>query len=183
MGLSPICWIYVRHGWPGGLLQPLGACLSVRRATAQASAPWAGVWLSYRGTWTELCEDDWLCQWLLTGQNAMWQQHLLWGRTNEYPGFCLFLVMFLDFLCLYWIGSREFDRKAWGLERVEQDRQRTLSWESNSGCQRRSCAIYRGYRCRRICFDADSTCETTVALWCLTIEESISLGTVQEDLY
>lgn len=37
-----------------GVLQPLGACLSARRATAQASAPWAGVWLSYRGTCPKL---------------------------------------------------------------------------------------------------------------------------------
>ncbi len=45
---SPICWTQVHRGWPGGRLQPVGACLSERRATAQAKAPWAGVWLASR---------------------------------------------------------------------------------------------------------------------------------------
>lgn len=42
---SPICWTHVRHGRPGGLLQPLGVCLSVWWATTQARTPWVAAFV------------------------------------------------------------------------------------------------------------------------------------------
>ncbi len=56
---------------------------------------------------------------------------------------CIFFFKIYLWAFYAFTGQCRVDRKALGEERGERDRQRTMSWDSNSGSHERSCAVCR----------------------------------------